>query len=47
MNIATLELPYEDILAYNARYAGVGGDFKADIGIRGDSIDLRVKPFNS
>ncbi|MEC7274543.1 MAG: hypothetical protein VXU48_04795, partial [Verrucomicrobiota bacterium] len=48
MNIATLELPYEDSgLAYNARYAGVGGDFKADIGIRGDSIDLRVKPFNS
>ena len=48
MNIATLELPYEDSgLAYNAIYAGVGGDFKADIGIRGDSIDLRVKPFNS
>ena len=48
MNIATLELPYEDSrLAYNARYAGVGADFKADIGVRGDSIELRVKPFNS
>ena len=48
MNIATLEFPYEDTrLAYSARYAGVGADFKADVGIRGDSIDLRVKPFNS
>lgn len=48
MNIATLELPYEDSgLAYSARYAGVGADFKADVGIRGDSIDLRVKPYNS
>ena len=48
MNIITLELPYEQSgFAYNAEYAAVGGDFKADIGVRGDSIDLRVRPYNS
>ena len=48
MPIACPHLLYEDSgLAYYARFAGVGGDFKADIGIRGDSIDLRVRPYNS
>ncbi len=48
MNIATLELPYENSgFAYLTPLAAVGGDFKADVGIHGDSIDLRVKPFNS
>ncbi|MGB0792087.1 MAG: hypothetical protein ACPGTR_00875 [Opitutales bacterium] len=48
MNIATLELPYElSELAYLTPLAGVGGDFKADIGVRGDAIELKVSPHNS
>ena len=47
-NIATLELPYEDsTLAYLTPIAAIGGDFKADIGVRGDAIELKVTPHNS
>lgn len=48
MNLHTIDFPFETSgLAYNAEFAAVGGDFKAEIGVRGDSIDLRVCPYNS
>lgn len=48
MNLYTIDFPYETSgLAYNAQFAAVGGDFKAEIGVRGDSIDLNVSPYNS
>lgn len=48
LSIAAPELLYETSgLAYATPLYAIGGDFRAQIGLVGNSIDLSVRPFNS